>query len=115
MQSLADRAPTSRPRVIVVDFETTSAADLPAVGAWQYSRHPSTRVLCAVFGVATAPNRPVDTEAWCPGDPLPDVVLDELAAGTPLLAWNCGFERAIWKHVLWPRHAWPAVKLFFFN
>lgn len=110
MESLSDRAPTFSRRVIGVDFETTSAADLKAVGAWQYSRHPSTRLLVAVFAIAERPGA-YDYERWSPGEPLPELVLDELAAGTRLLAFNCAFERAMWAHVMRPRHAWPEVPL----
>ena len=31
---------------VTIDFETRSKADLRAVGAWNYARHPSTQVMC---------------------------------------------------------------------
>ncbi len=37
----------------VLDFETFSEVDLKKVGAWEYSVHPSTNVLCAAFRVGT--------------------------------------------------------------
>lgn len=37
----------------VVDFETFSKLDLKKAGAWEYSRHPSTEVLCLGYRIGT--------------------------------------------------------------
>lgn len=86
-----------------IDLETASAADLKSCGAWAYSLHPSTRVLCAVFG-RLRPDGTVETRSWEPGQPVP-----RIAASDTMLAHNCTFERAIWQNVLTPRCGWPVM------
>ena len=36
---------------VILDFETRSEADLKKVGAWAYSEHPSTEVICACWAL----------------------------------------------------------------
>ena len=99
--------------VLSVDFETTSAADLKALGQWAYAMHESTAIYCAVFGyaeTATGPRRRFDWEPdW--GVPLPDEVLEFIAAGGRLLAHNASFEISIWEVLLKTAFGWPDVEL----
>jgi len=41
--------------VITIDFETKSEADLPKVGAWAYSEHPTTDAICVAYGIGDGP------------------------------------------------------------
>jgi len=83
-----------------IDFETYSEADIRKVGAWAYSRHPSTEVICAAYTCEDCP-----VSLWVPGDKLPDF-MNELRA-YELHAFNSFFEMSIWKNVL----GWPETKI----
>jgi DNA polymerase len=91
--------------VLIRDFETRSVASLRACGAWRYSLHPSTEILCISYCV----DGPV--ELWEPGQPIPDVFFQ--AACDPawlIAAFNAGFEIAIETNVL-SRIGWPLAPL----
>jgi len=85
---------------LYLDFETYSEADLKTIGAWAYSKHPSTEVLMA--GYAFNDDAPA---IWLPGDPEPDFVA-AIHAGSPpfqIVAWYLFFELSIMANVLkWP-------------
>lgn len=91
--------------LLCIDAETCSARSL-AAGAERYAAHPSTRVWC----VAWAFDGEAEGGVWTPGQPLPARVATALVTGT-VLAHNAGFERAIIRHVLAPRHGWPVPRL----
>lgn len=64
---------------INIDFETYSDIDISEVGAWTYSRHPSTRVLCMA----------IQKE----GDVFPELYTDKSAIVEQLMfALNSGFR-----------------------
>ncbi len=98
--------------MIYVDFETRSKCDLIKEGAWKYSLHPSTEVLCMAWAIDDG-----EVQLWKAGDPIPKVFLgyNHVIHGvngreeviSPLCeAHNAFFELAIWTNVL----KWPAVK-----
>jgi DNA polymerase len=90
---------------LYLDFETYSEADLKTIGAWAYSKHPSTEVLMA--GYALNDDAPA---IWLPGDPEPGFVgrIREYSAGIDnlpfqIVAWYLFFELSIMTNVLkWP-------------
>lgn len=90
-------------RVLAIDFETYSAADLPRVGADAYAAHESTGVHCAVMRFSDGGARMV----WTPGSDVPAGAVRHFTAGGVIVAHNAGFERAILRHVLVPAHGWP--------
>lgn len=96
----------SRPRIIG-DFETRSEADLRDMGAWKYSEHPSTRILCMSYKIAEGP-----TKIWRAfhGDPFPQDFIDAIEAGGVFEAHGAGFERAIWTSILEPQFLVPMPK-----
>ena len=49
-----------------IDFETRSKVDLKLVGAWVYSEHPSTEILCMKYAVDKGP-----INMWLPGQVFP--------------------------------------------
>jgi DNA polymerase len=75
---------------------------LGVVGAAAYARHPSTEVLCLSYA---------DGQHWRPGMPNPQPLLDYVAAGGLLEAWNSGFEWWVWNEVCVPRYGWPPLRL----
>ncbi len=83
-----------KPTLIHIDFETYSECDLLTKGAYAYSTHPTTRVLCMAWNV----HGNDFVELWHPGKPCPwstDEMQDII-----FLAWNAQFERLIWNNVL---------------
>lgn len=78
-----------------IDFETASTADLRRMGAYAYSRHPDTRVLCMAWAFDDEP-----VAVWRQGEPFPDRVLRWVLSGGRVDAWNASFEFHIWNNVL---------------
>jgi len=88
---------------IVIDFETRSAADLAAIGAWNYSKHPTTDLLCVSWTVGFSEPR-----LWVPGDPVPREIVKNINDYSAFMwAHNSAFERYIWQHILCPKYRWP--------
>lgn len=80
------------------DFETRSRIDLKALGLGPYSRSPSTRVLMQSWAINDGA-----IKLWLPalGEPEPAELRDaRLDPHIEKHAWNAGFERAIYAHVL---------------
>lgn len=112
------RMDTQRQRVGTIDFETRSAVPLRKAGAWKYSEHHSTEVLCLAFRLPEWETG--RTALWHPtllGGALPESGVDDLVelfrwivAGGLLEAHNAQFERAIWTNISIPRLGWPAVR-----
>lgn len=108
--------PPNPPRA-TVDFETRSACDILAQGAWKYSLHPSTQVMCLAVRLPHWPEArlwaaPMEY-SWGRQDELDPECLAELflwiARGGLVEAHNVFFERAIWLNVCVPRMGWPEV------
>ena len=97
-------------RTIVLDFETRSAADLKVVGAWKYSEHPTTKVICLRWRVKGDTEEPWAWEPIRLGQPVPEE-LRELAADPDTLfeAHNALFEQAIWHNVMHKRWGLPDI------
>lgn len=87
-----------------IDFETRSLVDLKKVGAWVYSQHPSTEILCMQFAVGKG-----QITLWLPGQPFPRELANALASGEIFEAHNAFFEKAIWQNKAVARHNFPAV------
>jgi DNA polymerase len=102
-----------KPERATIDFETRSAAEIRN-GAWLYSKHPTTRILCLSF---TIPGQdPLTPSLWAPAhdgfDAVEDYPLDEdgepyslerlftyIRGGGLVEAHNVNFEACIWRHV----------------
>lgn len=91
----------------VLDYETRSKADITKVGAWEYSIHPSTRILCIGWKIAPFEQLlTTKTKVWTrhSNEPIPTRLLQALhEKDTTLVAHNAGFERFITMNVL-PRY-----------
>jgi DNA polymerase len=73
------------------------------VGAWNYSRHPSTEVLCAYWEY---PNGVVET--WAPGLPIPFRLFEYDGL---IEAHNSFFEYGIWNNVCSVKYGWPTIPI----
>ena len=78
--------------IVWIDFESRSECDLIARGAYNYSRHPSTQVLCMAYAVDDG-----EVELWTPDQPFPREILSH-----QIRAHNAAFERLILWYVLCP-------------
>lgn len=94
--------------MIYLDFETRSKADLKAIGAWEYSVHPSTEILCLGWsfdGIHVYQWRIGETEVGLYG------LFDKIEKGADLEAHNAFFEICVWLNICGPKMGWPVPKL----
>lgn len=88
----------------VLDYETYSECDLKKAGAYEYSVHPSTEIICAAWRIGTRESlRTAKTEYWHPA--LGDENLTSLYAALLssvffMVAHNALFEQVITANVL---------------
>jgi len=85
---------------IHIDFETRSHLDLKKYGAWEYSRHPSTGIIC--MGYKTEAMK--TAEIWIPGQKSPLVFLKP---NVLIIAQNALFEYAIYANICIEKHKFP--------
>jgi len=94
-----------------IDFETRSTIDLAEQGLDIYANDPTTEVLCIAFG--TQPDDVLVTDQV--NNPhyghFLSKLLDHVAEGGKIQAWNAMFEYAIWNCVCVPKYGWPPLKL----
>lgn len=96
-------------KYLVIDYETRSEADIRKCGSYEYSRHPSTQVMCVAwrFGtkleLADGLKRKTESKIWTPASagPLSTELLVHIAQPDVILvAHNALFEQVITKFVL---------------
>lgn len=88
-----------------IDFETRSYADLGKVGAWVYSLHPSTEVICLCWKFSDS----AEVGEWVPGMPPPASLIRWIRGGGLIEAHNYSFELAIWTNVCMPKYGFCSV------
>jgi len=84
--------------MIYIDFETRSRVDLKKVGAWVYSLHPSTEILCMAWAVDDGP-----VQIWSPEMDL------SFPSGHNFEAHNAFFEKSIWQNIMVDRHQFSEI------
>jgi DNA polymerase len=89
--------------MIYADLETRSATNLRECGAHTYAIHPTTEVLCLAYAVDDG-----EPQLWLPGNPAPEIFQSNPRR---IVAHNYTFERAIFEHILIPRHGFPPALL----
>lgn len=91
-------------RFLVLDYETFSESDLKSKGAYEYSKHPSTEVLCAAWALGEKHElKTASVSSWRTWeDPsIPDELATALADPEVfLIGHNAYFEQVITKNVL---------------
>lgn len=110
-----------------IDFETFSEAPLSDCGAWAYSEHPSTDILCLGYKLDLGP-----TKVWVPADiavdylppldapespyeivtgpEIPEDLLWYVEENAILEAHNARFEQAVWFNILHKDYGYPMPK-----
>lgn len=110
---MKDRIPRA-----TIDFETKSVSALDQVGAWLYSKHPTTEILCLSYHL---PGMPEDEAVlWHCGHPDVGIKPSPRALLKPLFEWikrggmveahNCFFELCIWTNIANKRLGWPKIR-----
>jgi len=94
---------------IILDFETRSMCELKKAGAWAYSMHPSTEVMCCAFKIDCGA-----TKLWLPGWVRSILVgvfpVEQIPSDAGIYeAHNAEFERVIWENVCIPKYGWPPL------
>ena len=100
-----------------IDFETRSACDIKKRGAWVYSEHPTTQIICCAVKVdGESPMIWFPKWSW---DLLPEdhdlpIINDHemftlLRTADIIEAHNMPFERGMWVNVATPQYGWPAI------
>lgn len=96
---------------IYVDFESRSKADIWTCGAWEYSMHPSTEILCLAYAIDDGPVQLVDFTDSSSVRRLSLPFGGAIKEGAIFHAHNAYFERCIWRNVLAPKHGLPQIPL----
>lgn len=89
---------------MIMDYETFSEADITSVGAYEYSVHPSTEIMCVAWRIGTRENiRAQKTKFWSPQLKSEEGFGEFLRAlrnpSVLLVAHNALFEQVITKNV----------------
>jgi DNA polymerase len=80
---------------------------LPETGTPAYAEHHSAEVLTMSYDLLDGRG----VRRWKPGEPNPQDLLEYVAAGKPIAAWNVTFEWYIWNFVCTRRYGWPQLQL----
>lgn len=88
----------------VPDFESVSQCDLKKAGAYRYWEDPTTEVLVLKYSFGDGP-----IHAWHPGEPVPQDIIDAVAAGVPFVAHNAEFEKQGWRQRMIPEYGFPPI------
>lgn len=105
---------------VTIDFETRSPVDIKKSGAWLYSRHYATEVLCLAYrflGDAEEKlwnptiRNPLTLEEVMPATPPPLDLFRHIESGGLVDAHNAFFEICIWNNIMVPRFGWPEVRI----
>lgn len=99
---------------ITLDIETRSECDLTRAGGWEYSKHPTTEILCLAWKSDTGLSGSFffDFEG-APEDGDNDREIQKfrnaLARKPQMVAHNSGFEYAHWVNKMIPEHGFPEI------
>jgi len=106
---------------VSIDFESRAVVDIWDSGAWVYSRHPDTKVLCIAFAVDDEPVEiitfPELEEARLkPGAAFSSLGLSRLKAlasrsDVTFHAFNAFFEQSLWLNIMVPQFWMPEIPI----
>lgn len=95
--------------LIHIDFESRSSVDIWEVGAWAYSCHPSTEILCMAIAKDDEIPHVLRQDFFEFGNDCPPGLVREIQAGTLFKAFNAFFEQCIWRNQLVKKYGWPRI------
>jgi DNA polymerase len=91
----------------VISARKGKRGGLPLVGTPNYATHPSAAILSLAYDLKDGRGR----RLWVPGSPEPRDLLDHIASGGMVEAWNSTFEWWFWNVVGVRKHGWPILPL----
>lgn len=80
---------------------------LGVVGTANYAEHPSTEVICLYYDLKDGRG----VRGWAPGFPYPADLIEHIAAGGVIEAFNFTFEFYIWNLVCRRLYGWPPLTI----
>lgn len=100
--------------MIHLDFETKSSCNIWEAGAWVYSQHPSTEILCLAYAIDDGP-----VKIWTRDDFLfkqnlgwpDDELMTAINLGSLICAHNALFEESIWQNIMVRLYGAPRVPI----
>ncbi len=92
---------------ILIDFETRSACDLKKHGAWIYSRHPSTSILCMGYIIAEKDKILISNVTSNFSDDKILSFIEKNIKQIQFVAHNAFFEQSIYYNILVKKFNWP--------
>lgn len=99
--------------MIHIDFESRSVVDIWEVGAWAYSVHPSTEILCLAYAWNKAD--PVIMRREDVQKPFPEITVRSLEHAIDekenFYAFNAFFEQCMWQNQLVKKYGWPHIPI----
>ena len=85
--------------LIWLDFESTSALNLKAVGTVRYAADASTRAIVLAYAIGSAPPLTWHADgAILDWNHAPSHLRDAFARGAKIAMWNASFDAAIWNY-----------------
>lgn len=100
--------------MIHLDFESRSTVDIWLSGAWQYSCHPSTDILCLAYCIDEGPVKILKRNHFVNsihfGFPCDDL-LKAIHDGELIMAHNAFFEQSMWANIMVPAYGFPRVPI----
>lgn len=97
------------------DFESRSACNLRKHGAYLYSQHPTTEVMCLSYklpGETTIRRWHMAHPQHLIGESLPpEELFAFILAGGLVEAHNAFFEKCVWRFMMMAHYGWPEVPL----
>lgn len=103
--------------MIHLDFETRSECNIWEAGAWVYSQHPTTEILCLAY---TEEDHPIhlltkddleDPEQYAMPDATRKWFEWAISEGKIFCAHNAFFEEAIWANIMVKKYGWPRIPI----
>lgn len=100
---------------IILDFETRSAAELKKIGAFKYSRHPTTQPTCLAFKekgkekVYLLKLEQINRDWYELPESFRELWVSYIVQGFTFAAHNAFFEQCIYFNILVERLHWPAI------
>ena len=99
--------------MIYLDFESRSRVDIWEVGAWAYSVHPSTEILCLAYCED-------EGTIWLAKDfktgdsdigNVRDFFEYYVKHSQTFHAYNAFFEQCMWQNILVKKYGWPRIPI----
>jgi DNA polymerase len=108
---LADSRKAKR---VHLDFETRSECNIWEAGAWVYSQHPSTQILCLAYAIDEGPVKILTYDDFLNfqhfGFPCEDLI-QAIRDGALMVAHNALFEESIWVNQMVPIYGFPRIPI----